>query len=68
MSDNWVVGMLQNGLDIWNSKLNEIWQLITQTPDTFKNRNNLECYHQYKWCIASNRISSISNILYCRNN
>ena len=45
MSDNWVVGMLQNGLDIWNSKLNEIWQLITQTPDTFKNRNYLECYY-----------------------
>lgn len=37
MSDNWVVQALQNALDIWDSKLNEIWNLITQTPETFKN-------------------------------
>lgn len=36
MSDNWVVGNLQNSLDTWNSKLSEIWQLITQSPETFK--------------------------------
>lgn len=36
MSDNWVVGNLQNALDTWNEKLNEIWTLITQTPETFK--------------------------------
>ena len=36
MSDNWVVGNLQNALDTWNGKLSEIWQLITQTPETFK--------------------------------
>lgn len=36
MSDNWVVGNLQNALDTWNGKLSEIWSLITQTPDTFK--------------------------------
>ena len=33
---NWVVGNLQNSLDTWNSKLNEIWTLITQSPETFK--------------------------------
>ena len=36
MSDNWVVGNLQNALDTWNGKLNEIWTLITQSPDQFK--------------------------------
>ena len=36
MSDNWVVGNLQNALDTWNGKLNEIWTLIIQSPDQFK--------------------------------
>ncbi len=36
MSDNWVVQNLQNALETWNSKLSEIWSLITQTPETFK--------------------------------
>lgn len=36
MSDNWVVQNLQNALETWNSKLGEIWQLVTQTPETFK--------------------------------
>ena len=36
MSDNWVVQNLQNALETWNSKLSEIWTLITQTPETFK--------------------------------
>ena len=27
MSDNWIVGMLQYTLSVWNDKLNEIWQL-----------------------------------------
>ena len=36
MSDNWIVQNLQNALDTWNSKLAEIWQLVTQTPETFK--------------------------------
>ena len=36
MSDNWVVQNLQNALDTWNSKLAEIWQILTQSPDTFK--------------------------------
>lgn len=36
LSDNWIVGNLQNALDTWNSKLGEIWQLVTQTPENFK--------------------------------
>lgn len=36
MSDNWVVQNLQNALDTWNSKLADIWNLVTQTPETFK--------------------------------
>ena len=36
MSDNWVVQNLQNALDTWNSKLSEIWQLLTTSPQDFK--------------------------------
>ena len=36
MSDNWVVQNLQNALDTWNSKLAESWQILTQSPETFK--------------------------------
>ena len=36
MSDNWVVQNLENALNTWNSKLTEIWQLITQSPAEFK--------------------------------
>ena len=36
MSDNWVVQNLQNALDTWNEKLAEIWQILTQSPETFK--------------------------------
>ena len=35
-SDNWIVQNLENALDMWNSKLREIWNLITQSPETFK--------------------------------
>lgn len=38
-SDNWVVQNLINALDTWNSKLAEIWQIITQSPETFKGGN-----------------------------
>ena len=36
MSDNWVVQNLQNTLETWNSKLSEIWQLLTTSPQEFK--------------------------------
>ena len=36
MSDNWVVQNLENALNTWNEKLAEIWQLITQSPENFK--------------------------------
>ena len=36
MSDNWIVQNLQNSLNTWNSKLADIWNLVTQTPETFK--------------------------------
>lgn len=36
MSDNWVVQNLQKALDTWNSKLAEIWQILTQSPENFK--------------------------------
>ena len=36
MSGNWVVQNLENALNTWNSKLAEMWTLVTQTPETFK--------------------------------
>ena len=36
MSDNWVVQNLEKALGIWNEKLTEIWDLITQSPQTFR--------------------------------
>lgn len=35
-SSNWVVQNLQNSLATWNNKLSEIWLLITQSPEEFK--------------------------------
>ena len=35
-SSNWVVQNLQNALATWNDKLGEIWLLITQSPEEFK--------------------------------
>ena len=36
MSDNWVVQNLENALETWNGKLSEIWQLITESPESFR--------------------------------
>ena len=35
-SGNWIIENLNNALGTWNSKLAEIWQLLTQSPQTFK--------------------------------
>jgi hypothetical protein len=35
-SGNWIVDNLNSALDTWNSKLAEIWQLLTTSPETFK--------------------------------
>ena len=36
-SSNWIVQNLENALQTWNGKLAEIWTLITQSPEEFKN-------------------------------
>jgi hypothetical protein len=36
ISDNWVVRNLESSIGTWNEKLLELWQLVTQTPETFK--------------------------------
>ncbi len=36
MSDNWIVSNLESALSGWNEKLAEIWELLTQSPATFK--------------------------------
>ena len=37
MSDSWIVQNLQNALETWNSKLNEVLTILTQSPTEFKN-------------------------------
>ena len=36
MSENWIVEILQNVLNTWNDKLNEVWTLIFTSPEAFK--------------------------------
>ena len=36
ISDNWVIRNLENAIGTWNEKLAELWQLLTQTPESFK--------------------------------
>ena len=36
MSNGWIIQNLNKALETWNSKLGEIWTLITQSPETFK--------------------------------
>lgn len=36
MSDNWVVQNLENALGTWNTKLAEVWSLLTMSPESFK--------------------------------
>ncbi len=36
MSENWVVQSLEDALTVWNDKLTEIWQLVTQSPQIFR--------------------------------
>lgn len=36
MSDNWIVQNLQRALDVWNSKLAEIWSLLSMSPQEFR--------------------------------
>ncbi len=35
-SGNWIVDNLNNALGTWNDKLGEIWHILTQSPETFK--------------------------------
>ena len=36
MLDNWVVQNLENALGTWNTKLAEVWNLLTMSPENFK--------------------------------
>lgn len=35
-SGNWIIDNILNALNVWNAKLQEIWLLITQSPESFK--------------------------------
>lgn len=35
-SGNWIIDNIMNALNVWNAKLQEIWLLITQSPESFK--------------------------------
>jgi hypothetical protein len=33
---NWIIENLENALNTWNEKMAEIFQLLSQSPETFK--------------------------------
>ena len=35
-SGNWIIDNIVNALNVWNENLQEIWLLITQSPESFK--------------------------------
>lgn len=35
-SGNWIIDNINHALAVWNEKLQEIWQLVTQSPENFK--------------------------------
>lgn len=35
-SGNWIIDNINHALAVWNEKMQEIWQLITQSPESFK--------------------------------
>lgn len=54
MSDNWVIDNLENALSTWDSKLSEIWQLLTQSAVDFKGGT--------LWAIVLNVHSALQSI------
>ena len=36
MNQNWIVENLTNAFGVWNSKMTEMWSLLTESPQTFK--------------------------------
>ena len=36
MDNNWIVENLTNAFCVWNSKMTEMWSLLTESPQTFK--------------------------------
>ena len=36
MSDNWVIQNLERSFSVWNDKLSELWQIIAESPQSFR--------------------------------
>ena len=36
MDNNWIADNLENAFSTWNTKLSEMWSLLTESPQTFK--------------------------------
>ena len=66
MSDNWIVGNLQNAIDTWNGKLSEIWQLVTQTPENFKCGGIWEVIVNIHGALQAIRFGITCYFLFCR--
>lgn len=67
MSDNWIVGNLQNAIDTWNGKLGEIWQLVSQTPENFKGGGIWEVIVNIHGALQAIRSCIACNILFSRS-
>ena len=58
MSNNWIIENIQNALDTWNDKLNEIWRLLSQSPTEFKGGT---VWNQSGWLCAFGAVLSDGN-------
>lgn len=67
MSDNWIVGNLQNSIGTWNEKLGEIWQLVSQTPENFKGGGIWNVIVNIHGAIQAIRNCFTCNILFSRS-
>lgn len=48
MSNNWIVENIQNALDTWNDKLNEIWRAAFAVAYRVQGRHGMECYGKHQ--------------------
>lgn len=67
MSNNWIVENLQNAINTWNSKLSEIWQLVSQTPESFKGGSIWNVILDIHGALQAIRNSITCNFLFSRS-
>ena len=58
-----IIDNLTSAINTWNSKLAEIWLLLTESPETFKGGDIWQIIVKNTWSTSSNWISTSCAIL-----